>query len=405
MPVVDDIETPESALRKRLNRRGTALGQPLEMTPDPVYGAPESTPPPPVVSPGGPVTRSPSTKLPTTEPVQPGQVTPGPYQTQTFKGDGGGDGETPTTPTRPSPTTPPVFNPSNPNVPGMPTGPITSDNDPRLTDPRYGSAKDVLDWLNRPGGPGNYGGGPPEQNPLNQRRGLTPPNGDFRALVHGMLQGRPYNQASLLQIEPLLAQYGISIEPANAAGERTKIRLPNGQVVRLGFGESGWAWVVQPPPGSGGGGAGGAAPVPGGQSEFQNALRAILMQRLAIAQGRVDENDPFIREPMQAAALEAARAQQTERTALAERLAATGDTSRSLEMGIQQSAERNAVGLGTLRAKLINDEYNRKRQEMLDLMQMAIATNDAQAARDIQAALIALDRDKFVAGYNDKAGG
>jgi hypothetical protein len=107
---------------------------------------------------------------------------------------------------------------------------------------------------------------------------------------------------------------------------------------------------------------------------------------------------------MVAAETEAARQTQGERTALAERLAATGDTSRSLEMGIQQSGERNAVGLGSLRAKLISDEYNRRRQDMDDLLQMAFATNDQQAMRDIQAAIAALDQARWEATYNRNLG-
>ena len=119
----------------------------------------------------------------------------------------------------------------------------------------------------------------------------------------------------------------------------------------------------------------------------------------------MDENDPYIREPFTAAGVQAARSQQKERSDLAERLAATGDTSRSLEMGIQQSAERNAVGLGTLKAKLISDEYTARRQELLDLMQMALQNNDTELAREIQLAQLALQLGMYNNNQNNLAGG
>jgi hypothetical protein len=374
---VNATDDPELELRRRLQARlpGAPMPQAVQ---DPVYGAPEATPPPPVALPGPAVPTAPLTVR------QPG-LTNTQLNTPTFYPARAGT----------SPINAIRAGDEGPTSPGLPTGPVTSDNDPRLRDPVHGNDPEVLAWLNRSGGPGDPGGiGDPT--PGNDPNG--PKNGDYRSWVHGLLANVPFSQAGLLSIEQTLNKYGIKIEPANSLGERTKIRLPNGQVVRLGFGEGSWQWIVQPP--AGGGGGGGAPAMPGGQSQFQDELRKILMQRLGLAGQPVDQNDPYIREPMVAAETEAARQTQAERTALAERLAATGDTSRSLEMGIQQSGERNAVGLGSLRAKLIADEYNKRRQEMDDLLQMAIASSDAQAARDIQAAIVALDQARWDATFN-----
>lgn len=64
-----------------------------------------------------------------------------------------------------------------------------------------------------------------------------------------------------------------------------------------------------------------------------------------------------------------------------------------LNQGIQASAERTAVGLGTLRGQLISQEYTQKKQEMQSYLQMALAAGDAQSAREIQLYLAQLDDD------------
>jgi hypothetical protein len=146
-------------------------------------------------------------------------------------------------------------------------------------------------------------------------------------------------------------------------------------------------------PATGGASAGGgaAAGVGAGAGDDRAAVRAMLMEQLKAASGPIDPNSGGIGEAMTGARLEADRASQMERSALAERRAANGDTSGSLEMGIQQSAERNAVGLGGLRAKLIQQEYTAQRQKFMDLMQLATASGDAQSAREIQMKLSELD--------------
>jgi hypothetical protein len=74
----------------------------------------------------------------------------------------------------------------------------------------------------------------------------------FRALVGN----RPWNQQTLNALMPTLQHYGINLTPPNASGDQTKIQLPNGQWVRVGFGEGHPVWVVQPGQGGSSGGAG-----------------------------------------------------------------------------------------------------------------------------------------------------
>jgi hypothetical protein len=149
------------------------------------------------------------------------------------------------------------------------------------------------------------------------------------------------------------------------------------------------------PVGAGAAGAAGAA----GSGDFRDQTRAMLMERLKAAGQPVDLNSAEITEPMAAARLEADRTTQMERTALAERRAASGDTSGSLERGIQQSAERNAVGLGSVRAKMVQQAYTAKRSEFMELLQLATAQGDAQSAREIQMKLSELDATVRREGY------
>ena len=70
--------------------------------------------------------------------------------------------------------------------------------------------------------------------------------GSFRDWFMGAVQGRPYNQQTLLDLEQLLQQSGSRLTPANAAGERTKIWDPTiNDWVRVGFGEGTPVWIPQ----------------------------------------------------------------------------------------------------------------------------------------------------------------
>lgn len=170
------------------------------------------------------------------------------------------------------------------------------------------------------------------------------------------------------------------------------------------------------PAASGGGGssAGGGAPIqqPGqsndafsqflAQYQAQQAqqaaekaqVRAFLLEQLKAASAPVNESDANIAAPLSAARDETARATDTERTALAERLYAQGGgglNSNALTQGIQQSSERNAGQLSGLRASLISNEYNARRTQMTQLLSQALASGNADAAQQIQVQMAALD--------------
>jgi hypothetical protein len=130
----------------------------------------------------------------------------------------------------------------------------------------------------------------------------------------------------------------------------------------------------------------------GASSAFNAQLRQMLLDRMKGDSATVNESDPYISAPLQAARDEAARNQDTERSDLAEHLAATGQSgSAALGQGIQQSAERNAMGLSGLRAKLITGELQSRRADLQDAYHTAVASGDSEAARQLQGQMALLD--------------
>lgn len=122
-------------------------------------------------------------------------------------------------------------------------------------------------------------------------------------------------------------------------------------------------------------------------------VRQFLLARLKEASAPVNESDQNIAAPLSAARDETARATDTERTALAERLYAQGGglNSNALTQGIQQSSERNAGQLSGLRASLISNEYNARRTQMTQLLSQALASGNTDAAQQIQVEIAALN--------------
>lgn len=158
--------------------------------------------------------------------------------------------------------------------------------------------------------------------------------------------------------------------------------------------------------------------------------KAALTRDIAAAREKVNPEDEVIRTPYLAARDAASRQADEERKQLAERLYAEGaggtmDTS-ALNQGIQQSNERVATNLASKRADLVSHEqdlrnqrlqnfvgqamsagkeeaqlrtnvlmqqYSQARAQIQGYLQMAMASGDAEAARQLQATQAQLDRD------------
>lgn len=159
--------------------------------------------------------------------------------------------------------------------------------------------------------------------------------------------------------------------------------------------------------GSGGGGGGGATTPAAGStataptSAYTDQIRQLLLGRIAADSAPFDPNsDPGIQTAMGGAQQTADRTTAAERRALSERLFAGGDlTSSTTGQQIQQSAERNAGSLSTLKGNMILQEVDKRRTDLNSLLQQATASGDADLARQTQVALANLQAMLTREGY------
>lgn len=195
----------------------------------------------------------------------------------------------------------------------------------------------------------------------------------------------------------LLSQYGLSADAAGRVALPQDVNGHSGETLDLRIGAksgqnlAGWTDIGQ---NGGGGGAsgGGAAGVAGSVSGaagstggFQGSVREMLMKFLNGANGPVDENSTEIRQPFDAAKLQAERGSADERSALAERLYAEGGGgTNELAQGVMQGKERMAVGLGGIKAQLIQRATQAKQQQLQQALSLAVQSGDSEAARAIQ---------------------
>src|SRR3990167_6561725 len=221
--------------------------------------------------------------------------------------------------------------------------------------------------------------------------------GGAGTIAPGMLQGKAAD----------LQKLGIGVVSPD------KIRLPDGTIVDVAGDfnpQTGGAAVWQDPrysatggdPGSPGGGApaapgagGGAVSSPGGGG-FQDQIRALLLEQL----GKMGEDpaidDPALKNQSDAFRRAQVRGGEQQRAALAERAAFTGLNSGgagsgAFETGIQGIQEGIGEDTAAFDAGLVGQELQGRRAQLQNLLQMALATGDAEAARMVQLQMAQMD--------------
>lgn len=158
---------------------------------------------------------------------------------------------------------------------------------------------------------------------------------------------------------------------------------------------------------AGGGGTGGSTTPAAGSlatpatSPFTDEIRRQLLDRIAQDSTPFDPStDPGVTSAMTGAQMTADRQTEMERRALSEQLFAGGDlNSGTKDQQVQQSSERNAASLSTLKGTLILKEVDARRTDLTNLLQQAIASGDADLARQTQVALANLQAQLTREGY------
>ena len=135
------------------------------------------------------------------------------------------------------------------------------------------------------------------------------------------------------------------------------------------------------------------------QQAQQQAMRALLMGRIGEASKPVDVNAPGIKETLAAQRLARQRAAERQRSQTAVRLSSEGLLdSGAFDTAISGIEQARGEGEASDIANTLLPEHQAKRQELLQLYQMAIAQGDAEAARALQEQLAAID--STMAGIN-----
>ena len=130
-----------------------------------------------------------------------------------------------------------------------------------------------------------------------------------------------------------------------------------------------------------GGGASGS-----GGSAFQDQVRALLMKTIGDSQQPVDVNSAEIKQPFDAATLDAQRQLQAGQKANAEAAYAQGRGSSSNELDQQNAQAREGVAgsLSTLKGQLVQRAVQTKVAQLQQALSLAVQSGDAESARQIQ---------------------
>lgn len=195
--------------------------------------------------------------------------------------------------------------------------------------------------------------------------------------------------------------------------------LPTHEVLDMVFdtgGKNGYGWTgkgswsgspdaahTAADPGGGGGGLGApaaaassAAAGSSGGSAFQDQLRQIILSQLGQLQQPSSINDPALKGQSDAYRVATERAAQQSRGALAERSAfnglnSGGAGSGSMDTGILGINEQAGQHMAANDAGLVGAHDQQKRQSLMTLLNMALASGDAESVRALQMQLAQMD--------------
>ena len=319
----------------------------------------------------------------------------------------------------PSPATPAPSAVPRARVPGQ-TAPLPPSPPSPINNPNYVTELNAWRQQQSPSGRPMPAGGAPSPGasfgPQHEPGGIVgPPPAttaeDPRALFQRLSAGLSPSSQSLQSLAPQLQAAGIRLGRANAMGLIDSIILPNGREIDVGQSFSGapgtqrWQWMgslagraAGRPAGSVGmaGAQVGAPSMSAADTSFRDQIRSMLMSQLTGLSKPVtgEESDIAGQLSVQERGLE--RNRRERRAAMAERMAASGLNSGgagsgALESEIASGFENKGEAMSGLRAQLVGRELQSRRAQMSQLLQTALATGDADAARALQLQMAQMD--------------
>lgn len=147
-----------------------------------------------------------------------------------------------------------------------------------------------------------------------------------------------------------------------------------------------------------------SAGAPAAASAYTSGLRDILAQQLGQASQPVSANDPGVRDILAGERLASQRSAERQQGANAERLAGMGladsGAAETGRQGIEQNrGERDVMATG----QVLSQELGQRRQQLQNLLQLALMSGDTESARQVQMELAKLQQsqhdDQLAFGY------
>lgn len=128
------------------------------------------------------------------------------------------------------------------------------------------------------------------------------------------------------------------------------------------------------------------------QETERQQMRQMVMERLGQATAPVSEGDPGIKPLIDAQKLSLQRGAQRQRSAAVERAGARGlGDSGAMDTRINQIEQGRGESEGNAIAQIMHNELSAKRNEVMQLMDLATRSGDGASARALQAQLSTLD--------------
>lgn len=141
-----------------------------------------------------------------------------------------------------------------------------------------------------------------------------------------------------------------------------------------------------------------AQPQAAPQNDFQNSIRALLLQKLQEFGQPTSPNDPIIAGQTEAYRNERTRSAEAERAQMAERAAfqgllSGGQSSGAFDTTVQGINEQAGQDVSGFKAQLMGRELENRRSQLASMLSLAVQSGDQESARSLQLQIAQMDQE------------